>query len=208
MGKIITFVFIVLVGVSGILYVANSTNKSASLEDILSKTPTLIPTSITSPTTLPTAPTAVPVSPTQNVASIEAVMKTTRGDITLSLYPKDAPNAVNNFLSKAKAGFYNNLIFHRVEDWVVQGGDPKGDGTGGGLMPTEINSLPFVAGSLGVARGRDIRISNDSQFFIVKKDADWLYTQYTNFGIVTKGMDVVDKLEVGDKILEILLENQ
>ena len=70
-------------------------------------------------------------------------------------------------------------------------------------MPTEINNKPFVVGSLGVARGQDIKISNDSQFFITKTDASWLNNQYTNFGIVTEGMDVVNKIEIGDKILGI-----
>ncbi|MCL4387183.1 peptidylprolyl isomerase, partial [Patescibacteria group bacterium] len=64
----------------------------------------------------------------------------------------------------------------------------------------------FMAGSLGVARGQDINISNDSQFFITKMDANWLNKQYTNFGIVTKGMDVVKNIQIGDKILGITVE--
>lgn len=70
----------------------------------------------------------------------------------------------------------------------------------------ELNNKSFVAGSLGVARGEDINISNDSQFFITKTDASWLNSQYTNFGIVTQGMDVVNKIEIGDKILGISLQ--
>ncbi|MCL5009971.1 MAG: peptidylprolyl isomerase, partial [Patescibacteria group bacterium] len=95
------------------------------------------------------------------------------------------------------------LIFHRVENWVIQGGDPNGNGTGGGPMPTELNNKPFVIGSLGVARGGNINISNNAQFFITKTDASWLNGKYTNFGIVTSGMDVVNKIKVGDKILGI-----
>ncbi len=132
-----------------------------------------------------------------------AIIRTSKGDIELTLYPKDAPNTVANFVNKAKSGFYNNLIFHRVEDWVIQGGDPLGNGTGGDKIPTELNNKPFVVGSLGVARGGDINISNDSQFFITKKDSQFLNGQYTNFGIVTKGMDVVEKIAIGDKILGI-----
>lgn len=153
-----------------------------------------------------------PAGETLNVASNEVsnevttVIRTDKGDIELSLYSQDAPNTVKNFLAKAKSGFYNNLIFHRVEDWVIQGGDPDGNGTGGGNMPTELNNKPFVVGSLGVARGGDIRISNDSQFFITKTDASWLNNQYTNFGIVTKGMDVVQKMSIGDKILGITIQ--
>lgn len=133
----------------------------------------------------------------------KATIKTAKGNIELTFYSSDAPNTVANFVNKAKSGFYNNLIFHRVEDWVVQGGDPLGNGTGGGSMPTELNNKPFVVGSLGVARGQDIKISNDAQFFITKKDSQFLNGQYTNFGIVKSGMDVINKIEIGDKILGI-----
>ena len=111
-----------------------------------------------------------------------------------------------NFINKAENKLYNNLTFHRVEDWVIQGGDPKGNGMGGGQMQTEINNKPFIVGSLGVARGSNINISNDMQFFIVKQEAAWLNGKYANFGIVTEGMDVVEKIEVGDKILSITVE--
>ena len=138
--------------------------------------------------------------------SNKAVIKTSKGDIELTLYASKAPNTVANFVNKAKSGFYNNLIFHRVEDWVIQGGDPLGNGTGGGKMATELNNKPFVVGSLGVARGGDVNISNDAQFFITKADASWLNGQYTNFGIVTKGIEVANKIEIGDKILGITLQ--
>ena len=144
-------------------------------------------------------------SPSSEIENFVTTMKTSKGDIELTLYPKEAPTAVNNFLIKAQNGFYANTTFHRVEDWVIQGGDPLGNGTGGGKMPTELNTKPFVIGSLGVARGQDIKISNDAQFFITKTDASWLNSQYTNFGIVTKGMDVVQKIEIGDKILGIFI---
>lgn len=135
--------------------------------------------------------------------SVTATIKTSKGNIELTLYPQKAPNTVANFVKKSQESYYKNLIFHRVEDWVVQGGDPDGNGTGGGNMSTELNSQPFVIGSLGVARGGDIRISNDSQFFITKTDASWLNGQYTNFGKVIDGMDVVNQLEIGDRILDI-----
>ena len=131
------------------------------------------------------------------------VISTSKGDIELELYTKAAPKTVDNFLSKIEKGFYNNLTFHRVEDWVIQGGDPDGNGTGGGTMPTELNDLTFSVGSLGIARGGDINLSNDSQFFIVKKDANWLDKEYTNFGKVKSGLDVVNKIEIGDKILTV-----
>lgn len=136
-------------------------------------------------------------------ASYSATIKTSKGDIQVTLFGKEAPKTVKNFIQKSEAGYYRNLTFHRVEDWVVQGGDPKGNGTGGGLMQTELNTRSFVTGSLGIARGADIRVSNDSQFFFTKTDANWLDQQYTNFGIVTSGMDVVNSMQVGDKILSI-----
>jgi peptidyl-prolyl cis-trans isomerase B (cyclophilin B) len=138
-------------------------------------------------------------------ASVAATIKTSKGEITVVLFGDIAPKTVKNFLEKAKAGFYKNLTFHRVEDWVVQGGDPQGDGTGGGLMLTELSQQPFVRGSLGAARAGDIRVSNDSQFFITKTDSPHLNQAYTNFGYVTEGMDVADKLQKGDKIIGITI---
>jgi peptidyl-prolyl cis-trans isomerase B (cyclophilin B) len=139
-------------------------------------------------------------------ASISATIKTTKGDISIILDGSSAPNTVTNFVNKSRSGFYNNLLFHRVEDWVIQGGDPQGNGTGGGQMLTELNDKPFVPGSLGVARGSNPQISNDSQFFITKTDASWLNGQYTNFGEVTSGMDVVNNIQIGDKILGISVD--
>ena len=144
-------------------------------------------------------------------ASYSATIQTTKGAIEAVIIGKAAPRTVKNFMSKAKSGYYKNLTFHRIEDWVVQGGDPKGDGSGGGFMQTELNDLPFVAGSLGVAGVKNANgqiVSNDSQFFITKTDASWLNQQYTNFGMVTSGMDVVNRLVKGDKILGItVVEN-
>jgi cyclophilin family peptidyl-prolyl cis-trans isomerase len=122
------------------------------------------------------------------------------GSVVIQLFPDTAPQTVKNFEDKASKGFYNGLTFHRVEDWVVQGGDPRGDGRGGGQMPTELSERAFAIGAVGVARGGDIRVSNDSQFFICTKPAEWLNKQYTNFGQVVSGMDAVQKIARGDKI--------
>lgn len=159
------------------------------------------------PTTSASAP-----SPTKAIeeneipATVTATIKTAKGSIVIEMETKDTPNTIVNFVTKAKSGFYKNLIFHRVEDWVIQGGDPTGTGRGGGNIKTELNKKSFVKGAVGVARGGDIEVSNDSQFFIVKTDADWLNEQYTYFGMVTSGMDVVEKISVGDKILEVIIE--
>lgn len=73
-------------------------------------------------------------------------------------------------------------------------------------MPVEFNNKPFVVGSVGVASRGDGKVQNDAQFFITKTDSQFLNGQYTNFGIVTKGMDVVNQIEIGDKILGIQLQ--
>ena len=127
------------------------------------------------------------------------------GSFTIALRPDKAKQTVANFVAKAKSGFYDGKTFHRVEDWVVQGGDPDGTGRGGGKMPSELNDLPFSKGSVGIARGGDIKVNNDSQFFVVKSDASWLNNQYTNFGQVTSGQDVVQGIRVGDKIKKVTI---
>lgn len=139
-------------------------------------------------------------------ASATAVITTEKGEITMVLYGEDAPYTVANFIKKSKDGFYNGLKFHRVEDWVVQGGDPLGTGTGGGNMPVEFNNKPFVIGSLGIASRGDGQVQNDAQFFVTKKDSSFLNGQYTNFGMVTEGMDVIEQLEIGDIITSIAIQ--
>ncbi len=133
------------------------------------------------------------------------------GSFTFQMFADDAPKTVQNFVDKANAGFYNGLIFHRVEDWVIQGGDPSGSGAGGGTMPSEMNNRPFTAGSVGIARGQDIRINNDSQFFVCtskmsKDQGQFLTGKYTNFGQITGGMEVVDSVRKGDKIKRITIK--
>jgi len=204
---------IILLGLFTVYVINNNAGKPATQETALNVLPTQT-TNIEQPkTSSPSSQTQVAnvnssgiSTSSPELASEHATLKTSKGDIELTLYSKDAPNTVANFIHKANSGFYNNLTFHRVEDWVIQGGDPLGNGTGGGNMPTELNNKPFVVGSLGVARGQDIKISNDSQFFITKTDASWLNSQYTNFGVVAKGMDVANKIEIGDKILGITIE--
>ncbi len=191
MGKYILVIFIfVLFGI--LMYKMNNpTNQTMPLP------PAATESAVPGQTASPSA---------QEVNETQVVIKTSKGDIGLALFPKEAPKTVANFIEKAKKGYYKELTFHRVEDWVIQGGDPLGNGTGGGDIDTELNDKPFVVGSLGVARAGDIRVSNDSQFFITKKDSSFLNRQYTNFGLVTSGMDVVNKIEVGDKIIDVAVK--
>jgi cyclophilin family peptidyl-prolyl cis-trans isomerase len=126
-----------------------------------------------------------------------ATMSTNHGDITIELFDEDAPKTVQNFKDLAAKGFYDGLTFHRViKDFMIQGGCPLGTGTGdpGYKFDDEINSRKLVRGSLAMANAGPN--TNGSQFFIVTLDATpWLDGKHTNFGQVTSGMDVVDKLE-------------
>jgi peptidyl-prolyl cis-trans isomerase B (cyclophilin B) len=126
-----------------------------------------------------------------------ATMSTNHGDITIELFDDDAPETVANFKKLAGEGFYDGLIFHRIiKDFMIQGGCPKGTGTGGPgyTFDDEINQRKLVRGSLAMANAGPN--TNGSQFFIVTLDATpWLDGKHTNFGQVTGGMDVVDKLE-------------
>jgi peptidylprolyl isomerase len=154
------------------------------------------PVNVDIPTTSPEAITGKP--------SFE--ISTTKGTFTIQLRPDLAPESVYNFLTKWSRGVCNSTVFHRVEDWVVQGCDPSGDGTGGlTTLPTEISSESFTRGSVGVARKPYPKDkSNDSQFFIVKKDSRFLDGDYTYLGKVITGLDVVDSLAIGDRIQSII----
>ena len=128
------------------------------------------------------------------------------GSFAFMLRPDKAPQTVARFAQKARSGFYQGLTFHRVEDWVVQGGDPTGSGGGGNQVASEYNDLPFVLGAVGIARANNPAQMNDSQFFIVKTAARHLDGQYANFGLVTEGMEIVDAIRIGDKIKTIKIE--
>jgi peptidyl-prolyl cis-trans isomerase B (cyclophilin B) len=133
----------------------------------------------------------------------EASIVTSKGPIKVKLYPEIAPHSVQNFLSKAQSNYYQGLIFHRVENWVIQGGDPLGNGTGGGKISTELSDREFTIGSVGMARGSDIRESNDSQFFICVTACTHLTGAYTLFGEVIEGLNVVESIQFGDTIERI-----
>jgi cyclophilin family peptidyl-prolyl cis-trans isomerase len=124
-------------------------------------------------------------------------MSTTHGDITFELFDEDAPKTVDNFRTLAGKGFYDGLVFHRIiKDFMIQGGCPKGTGTGGPgyEFEDEINQHKVVRGALAMANAGPN--TNGSQFFIVTiGEAGWLDGKHTVFGKVTSGMDVVDKLE-------------
>jgi len=136
------------------------------------------------------------------------VFETTKGNFTAEIYEKDAPITSANFLNLVKTGFYNGLTFHRYEPgFVVQGGDPKGDGTGGSgkTIKLEINSkLNHELGSLSMARAQNPD-SASSQFFIVIGEAGFLDGQYAVFGKVKSGLDIALNLRKGDKMNKVYI---
>jgi cyclophilin family peptidyl-prolyl cis-trans isomerase len=174
---------------------------SANTPTVTSSTPARTVAASVAPTNDPRTCPPLAAGVTVKTAVVELAKG---GVVQLALRADKAPNTVATFVSKVSAGFYNGLTFHRVvADFVVQGGDPKGDGFGGGTQPTELSDLPFCKGSLGIARGNDIKVSNDSQWFICIGACRHLDNLYTNFGQVTSGMDVALGIKVGDKIKSI-----
>ena len=161
------------------------------------------------PTTpMPSTTQNITTSPSKtNVEENLVAIKTKDGEIVLKLFTKETPNTVANFIQKADSGFYKNLIFHRViPGFMAQGGDPTGTGTGGGKQKSELNNIPFVRGTIGLARTAETnQISNDSQFFIcfTTEGCQHLTGDYVNFGEVISGFDVLDKIQQGDTILDI-----
>lgn len=124
------------------------------------------------------------------------------GNIKVELDADTAPISVTNFVNLAKKGFYDGLIFHRIIDgFMIQGGDPSGDGTGGSdeTIKGEFsdngveNNISHVRGTISMARSSE-NDSASSQFFIVQSDSTYLDGQYAGFGTVTSGMDIVDKI--------------
>jgi dolichyl-diphosphooligosaccharide--protein glycosyltransferase len=141
------------------------------------------------------------MTPSDNIA----ILKTSLGNITIEFFPGAAPKHVNSFLNLSNTGFYDGTIFHRiVKDFVIQGGDPTtknstqkdrwGTGGPGYTIDAEFNDIPHERGTLSMARTADPN-SAGSQFFIVTKDSRFLDNQYTVFGRVIDGMEIVDKIE-------------
>ena len=127
----------------------------------------------------------------------KATLHTSEGPIEIELYPDEAPKTVENFTKLAGDGFYDGLIFHRViPDFMIQGGDPEGTGTGGPgyTFEDEFNDHKVVRGALAMANAGPN--TNGSQFFIVTTEsAPWLDGKHTVFGEVTDGMDAVGAIE-------------
>lgn len=144
--------------------------------------------------------------PEKEIADKQVRITTAKGEIVFELFEKEAPKTVSNFVYLANGGYYDGLTFHRrVEGFVIQGGDPNGNGTGGPGYKFEDEPVkrPYDRGIVAMANsGPD---TNGSQFFIMLADYP-LPPQYTVFGKVTSGMEVVDAIVVGDAMTKVAVE--
>lgn len=163
----------------------------------------------------------VPTEPKEPMAftagkSYVAIIKTSKGDIECSLDTKKAPYSVTNFVNLARGDFYKGLTFHRyVPNFVIQGGDPDGNGTGGPgytVKGETSNGLKHSKGALAWARTGDAvnpeRRSSGSQFYITLAETPHLDGAYSVFGHVIKGIEVVDQLRQGDTITDVVIEER
>lgn len=144
----------------------------------------------------------------ERARSSQVRIDTDRGAIVFELYPDDAPTHCAAFVKLADEGFYDGLSFHRVEPgFVVQGGDPSGDGTGGPgyRLKAEFNAKPHVRGTVAMARSSQLD-SAGSQFYICLDDARFLDGQYTVFGRMTDGFETLDAIRRGDVMRRVTVE--
>ncbi len=190
--------------------------------------PEVVPVSATSSsevTSTPSTPLSNPATPTSSAMNTEKLafpgvlpasettnkfihIKTNKGNIVFELLPKEGPNAASNFVYLTKKGFYNGLIFHRVEPgFVIQGGDPLGQGYGGPGYQFEDDPvhLPYSKGIVAMANAGPN--TNGSQFFIMLGDTP-LPPSYSVFGRVISGQNVVDTIQVGDKMESVTVESK
>jgi peptidyl-prolyl cis-trans isomerase B (cyclophilin B) len=142
-----------------------------------------------------------------------ATLETSRGRIVCELFAKEAPNTVNNFLFLAREGFYDGTTFHRViENFMIQGGDPTGTGRGGpgyqfgDETDAKKNPRRHERGTLSMANAGPN--TNGSQFFITHVPTPWLDGKHTVFGRVLEGQDVVDKVQQGDQLTSVRVEEK
>jgi peptidyl-prolyl cis-trans isomerase B (cyclophilin B) len=152
------------------------------------------------------APPPMTIDPSK---SYTATFETSRGSIIVDLFAKDAPKTVNNFVFLARDGFYDGTVFHRViPDFMVQGGDPTGTGSGGPgyRFEDETKGSPHKhqVGTLSMANAGPN--TNGSQFFITHVVTDWLNGKHTVFGKVQSGQDIVNAIKQGDTLTSVKIE--
>ncbi|MDP2685031.1 MAG: peptidylprolyl isomerase [bacterium] len=149
------------------------------------------------------------VLPDERIMNKKATIETNKGNIEFELYPDDAPKTVSNFVYLTEEGYYDGLTFHRVEPgFVIQGGDPDGVGTGGPGYKFEDEPITKKYDQGIVAMANSGPDTNGSQFFIMLEDKEELPPNYTIFGKVISGMDVVQQIEVGDVMSKVLISDK
>lgn len=211
-------VAVIVTGVLAIAFIANLTsNEGGTLGIASSKTSETTSNSSTTQQMEQKSNAYDAAPPTLSAEELseisKAVITTSKGEIEIKLNTKKAPITVSNFVFLVREGFYDGLTFHRYEPgFVIQGGDPLGDGTGGPGYQVEAevdNGLKHNRGAIAMARLGDAvnpeKKSSGSQFYITLADVNFLDEEYTVFGEVTKGMNVVDSLRAGDVIESVEL---
>lgn len=196
--------------ISAVIYSQKFSGRPESSPAVVSSpTPAQSPTGEGSPT--PAASPAITSTSTAVDLNVDAsglskttvVLNTSQGIIKFKFYTNDAPKTVNRIVELIQKGFYNGLTFHRVvPGFVIQGGDPAGNGTGGSgqKLKAEFNNRRHVEGAVAMARAADPD-SADSQFYISLGTHPHLDKNYTVFGQVIEGMDVAKKIQIGDKMV-------
>lgn len=143
------------------------------------------------------------------LSQAQVILRTAKGNIVFKLYPKDAPNSVTRFISLIQKGFYDGLAFHRVEPkFLIQAGDPTGTGKGGSgqKLKAEFNKRQHIKGTVAFARDPKNEDSADSQFYISLTTLSHLDNNYTIFGQVIEGLEVLDQIVLDDKIITASLQ--
>src|SRR5258708_485281 len=200
LNKILIGLILIVIAIGAYFYFQSRKGNTVTENNQTNTNPAPTPTPPTTPPPIPTPPTTEnPKDPEKAVATVQTSM----GTFEVTLNGKAAPKTVANFIKLVNNKFYENLTFHRIVKQtgfhLIQGGDPKGDGTGGPgyNVPAEIG-LKHTKGAIATARtGDDVnptKASSGSQFYIVEEDIPFLDGNYTVFGYVTKGMDVVEKI--------------
>lgn len=212
---ILSVVVISALIILGILYNEKQKTDALSQNPNPAETGTVVADSPTPTTVESPMPTSNPqpdlTVDANGLSKTTVTIKTEVGTIKYKFYPKDAPETVNRMVELIQQGFYNGLVFHRVEPgFVIQGGDPLGNGSGGSgkKLKAEFNSRKHVEGTVAMARAQDPN-SADSQFYISMGTHPHLDNSYTVFGQVVEGMDVVKKIRVEpglNKMISVTIE--
>lgn len=221
--KLAAVIFAVLIIILAILVYlkSNPQNSDSSVPPV--ESPSIAPSSEVVPAESPAPVPSIEPTATQQpegtptvdfttdangLSKTQVVIETNKGIIKYKFYSNDAPNTSKRIAELVQQGFYNGLTFHRVEPgFVIQGGDPNGNGTGGSgqKLKAEFNSRKHVEGTVAMARSQNPD-SADSQFYICLGSPSFLDGQYTVFGQLTEGMDVVRQIRPGDTMKVVRIE--